>query len=797
MAYLHPGVYVEEIPSGSKPIEGVATSVSAFVGKATKGPVGEAELIQSFDNYNDIYGDIASEHDYMGLAVQAFYLNGGKTAYICRLAGAGSAEATTTVKGQGTLQGGSGSMTTKAVLKISASSEGEWGNKVYFKIVKPDQDSLTFDFEIGHIEKGLFVSDEEYTGLNMRAGDDNYALTRVNGNSAYVNLSLEESADPDESGEQYQDATLSGGEIDDSDDYYSTKITGPMNLTLNINNLGAKMISLDPSGFETKLEGANHAADAASLASEIEKAVKALSIEEAYTKFTCSFSTDKFVFTSVEPSDKDKKSTASVEVSDGDLAAVLRMDSKQPAVLLSGGADFNSTYFNDNLSGVMTLTLNIDGHGDETIKIDTSAINLSEDNENDGKNIAVAIQNAVQELNPAIPAYKDFECEYQFDASSVANRKFKLTSGNSSPRTSNISVNDTSLGKVLKLDTDSDATTIQGRSVVQGTYRVIPVESLGAESLGDEKQGIALSGGKEFDPTANDFTDFYESELRKIRDVSILLVPGEYWAEDGTGNAILSASLAHCESVKSRILIVDPPPEPELDKAKTVNDLALPSSTYSVLYYPWVKIRNPLYHPEKNPGADKTIDVAPSAFAAGMWSRIDGKRGVWKAPAGMGAGLLGVAGFKYKVEDGEQDQLNPLGVNCFRNMPGGGPVIWGARTLATKADPEWRYVPVRRTAIMIEQSIYNGIQWAVFEPNNHLLWSSLRANIGNFMNGLFRAGAFQGEKASDAYFVRCGLGDTMTQGDIDAGQVIVIVGFAPLKPAEFVIVRIQQKVNME
>jgi hypothetical protein len=249
--------------------------------------------------------------------------------------------------------------------------------------------------------------------------------------------------------------------------------------------------------------------------------------------------------------------------------------------------------------------------------------------------------------------------------------------------------------------------------------------------------------------------------------------------------------------MKNRVVIIDPPPGLELDQAATVTGLSLPSSTYSVLYYPWVKVANPFYHAEMNPTADKTVDVAPSSFAAGMWSRIDGKRGVWKAPAGMGAGLIGAAGLKYIIEDGEQDQLNPLGVNCFRNMPGGGRVIWGARTLATKADPEWRYVPVRRTAIMIEQSIYNGIQWAVFEPNDHRLWSALRGNIGGFMNSLFRVGAFQGEKASDAYFVRCGLGDTMTQTDIDAGQVIVIVGFAPLKPAEFVIVRIQQKVNQQ
>lgn len=128
-----------------------------------------------------------------------------------------------------------------------------------------------------------------------------------------------------------------------------------------------------------------------------------------------------------------------------------------------------------------------------------------------------------------------------------------------------------------------------------------------------------------------------------------------------------------------------------------------------------------------------------------------------------------------------------------RGLPSFGAVIWGARTLATNAEPPWRYIPVRRTAIMIEQSIYNGIQWAVFEPNDHRLWSSLRVNVGAFMDNLFRAGAFQGEKASDAYFVRCGLGDTMAQDDIDRGQVIVVVGFAPLKPAEFVIVRIQQK----
>ena len=304
-----------------------------------------------------------------------------------------------------------------------------------------------------------------------------------------------------------------------------------------------------------------------------------------------------------------------------------------------------------------------------------------------------------------------------------------------------------------------------------------------------------LAGEGSKPPSVSDFTAFYDNILRKIRDVSIIVVPGEYWAQNGSDNPIISATLAHCEMMKNRMAIIDPPPDLELDQAITVKGLALPSSSYSVLYYPWVKITNPFYNAETNFNADRTLAIAPSSFAAGIWSRFDETRGVWKAPAGIEAGLIGAVGLKYKIGDGEQDQYNSLGVNCIRNFPGVGYVFWGARTLATMADTEWRYVPVRRTAIMIEQSIYEGTQWVVFEPNNHNLWSALRSNISSFMEGLFREGAFQGTKSSHAYFVRCGLGDTMTQGDIDAGQVIVIVGFAPLKPAEFVILRIRQKVK--
>lgn len=338
----------------------------------------------------------------------------------------------------------------------------------------------------------------------------------------------------------------------------------------------------------------------------------------------------------------------------------------------------------------------------------------------------------------------------------------------------------TNAAVVLKLGAANGGTELTGQQVLD-------------DILSDANDQVTLAGGNNGSaPASGDYTNVYTA-FEKIRGINMIALPGLGW--DDNGKAIIQAAIGHAEKMKNRMILVDPPAGDELVTEQDVTGLNLPTSTYTTMYYPWVRVTNPYYNAEKNPGVPVTVLVPPSGFAAGMWSRIDGRRGVWKAPAGVETALLGVAGLEFQVEDGEQEQLNPLGVNCFRTLPGFGPVIWGTRTLSTNADPEWRYVPVRRTAMFIEQSVYNGIQWAVFEPNDHRLWSSLRVNIDSFMNGLFRSGAFQGQKASDAYFVRCGLGDTMTQGDIDRGQVIVVVGFAPLKPAEFVIVRIQQKVG--
>ena len=208
---------------------------------------------------------------------------------------------------------------------------------------------------------------------------------------------------------------------------------------------------------------------------------------------------------------------------------------------------------------------------------------------------------------------------------------------------------------------------------------------------------------------------------------------------------------------------------------------------FGAMYFPWLWSADPI-----GVGRNPKILLPPSGFVAGIYARIDNSRGVFKAPAGIEAGVAGVLSVAATVSDKEQDTLNPVSVNVIRTVPGSGFVTWGTRTFGS--DASWRYVPVRRMAIFLRVSIYYGIQWAVFEPNDEPLWAELRLNIRSFMLTQFRAGAFQGATPDQAFFVKCD-GSTTTQQDIDNGVVNILVGFAPLKPAEFVVLKLSQKVN--
>jgi hypothetical protein len=186
-------------------------------------------------------------------------------------------------------------------------------------------------------------------------------------------------------------------------------------------------------------------------------------------------------------------------------------------------------------------------------------------------------------------------------------------------------------------------------------------------------------------------------------------------------------------------------------------------------------------------------EFPPCGFVAGVMARTDAARGVWKAPAGTDSTLNGALEFDEVLSDARIGTLNPKAVNCLRTLPVYGNVVWGARTLFGDNDraSEWKYVPVRRMALFLEESLFRGTQWVVFEPNDEPLWAQIRLNIGAFLQILFRQGAFQGATPREAYFVKCDR-TTTTQTDINMGIVNILVGFAPLKPAEFVVLRIQQ-----
>jgi phage tail sheath protein FI len=252
---------------------------------------------------------------------------------------------------------------------------------------------------------------------------------------------------------------------------------------------------------------------------------------------------------------------------------------------------------------------------------------------------------------------------------------------------------------------------------------------------------------------------------------------------------VLSAAIAYAEDRRSMILIDVPASVATFDQARAwINDPANSGLRHrnAVTYWPRIRAADPL----KN---NRLGTFANAGLMAGLYARTDAARGVWKAPAGTEARLTGAQGLEYVASDSENGVLNPLGLNVLRTFPVIGTVSWGARTMvgADALADEWKYVPVRRLALFIEESLYRGTQWVVFEPNDEPLWAQIRLSVGTFMNNLFRQGAFQGATPNEAYLVKCDA-TTTTQADIDLGIVNIFVGFAPLKPAEFVIIQIQQ-----
>ncbi|MFJ6054585.1 phage tail sheath family protein [Streptomyces sp. NPDC092307] len=275
--------------------------------------------------------------------------------------------------------------------------------------------------------------------------------------------------------------------------------------------------------------------------------------------------------------------------------------------------------------------------------------------------------------------------------------------------------------------------------------------------------------------------------LEAVDDVTIVVAP-DLMADYERGvlsreqvKAIQLAMIDHCECMANRMAILDPLPGmgPTEVHAWRQHEAGF-DSKYAALYYPWIQV--------SDPSTGKSRLLPPSGHVAGLWARNDEARGVHKAPANEV--LRGALDLAIQVTKGEQEQLNPAGVNCIRSFPGRGIRVWGARTLSS--DPAWRYLNVRRLFNYLEESVYLGSQWVVFEPNNERLWATIRRNIAAFLTNEWRNGALFGSTPDEAFYVKCDA-ETNPPEVIDSGQVVCEIGVAPVKPAEFVVFRISQE----
>jgi len=304
------------------------------------------------------------------------------------------------------------------------------------------------------------------------------------------------------------------------------------------------------------------------------------------------------------------------------------------------------------------------------------------------------------------------------------------------------------------------------------------------QALGIESQALTAPATSDFQGEVTERTGV--EGLEAIDDITMVVVPDLMTTPPGAKldlnmvKAVQTMIIAHCERLGDRVAILDAPPNmsPQAIK-KWRMDTAGYDSSYAALYYPWIEVNDPV--------SNRPIHIPPSGHMAGVWARSDNTRGVHKAPANEV--VRGATGLAYGITKGEQDTLNPFGINCIRAFPGMGIRVWGARTLTS--NPSWRYLNVRRLFNFVEKSIEGGTQWVVFEPNEPRLWGRVRRDVTSFLTTVWRDGALFGGSPSEAFYVKCDE-ELNPPESRDLGRLVIEIGLAPVKPAEFVIFRISQ-----
>jgi uncharacterized protein len=774
IAVSYPGVYVREEASGARAIGGVATSVASFVGMAEQGPMDTPTRAFSVADFERGFG--ATTRGELAAQVRQFYLNGGGQAWITRIAN-GHVRAAVTLRNHAD---------SADAMVVRARDPGILGDQIRVEVDyatnDPDETFNLRAYRSRVLADGTRTRENEETflALSMRPEAPTYARSAVDGVSQLITV---EPRAPGASGGLSLGARILAAAPDEA----RTELLGVVTVTAHA----------------LRLQVAGHPAVPVSLTPAVDAGATIADIATTWQTDLNAALTDASIGASVAVTITD------ANVAGGGVAGgrLLRIASTDGRVRITAGTSNDVTV----ALGLGSTTGGIEGstHGDLrpaatglVARLGTSANDFESLRTLAGLNRDAITAFQVTDANPesphgaplalggAVPLYDDGGTRSFVNVRAVLDTIAAVIGANTSARwtAARHGVRLALAATDPAANAGAGATfTLAGATIdAAGNVRAYTVGMPGGVGGTGPFQDGAVQGDDGTVPTPQDYADAYAIVDREVPLFNLLLLPRADGQDDDARGALWGAASAFCAR-KRAFLLVDPRSDwSDVRSAETgVNAIRIGVETRNAAcYWPRVMIGD---------GTRQGRAIDPCGSIAGLMARTDSTRGVWKAPAGLEATIRGVVGLEHRLTDDENGVINPLALNALRVFTAG-VVSWGARTLVGFNDSgnvDDKYVPVRRTMLFIEESLYRGLHFAVFEPNDEPLWAQIRLAAGSFMNGLFRQGAFAGSRTSDAYFVACDA-STTTASDINLGIVNIVVGFAPLKPAEFVVLTVKQ-----
>jgi phage tail sheath protein FI len=790
----YPGVYIQEVPSGVHTITGVATSIGAFFGRTAKGPINKAVRCLSFSDFLREFGGPHPLSD-LATSVRQFFDNGGTDCYVVRLA-KGAAPATVTLRNLS-------QATARNVLRATAKQPGLWGQDIKLEVNynTPNPDD-TFNLRVIHESGGTVIDVEEHSNLSMMPTSPRFAPTFVTQSSKLIDLTLH--ADMITPGANATDPAAFINLIANTPAGYSESrrpftdvvaaLPGTINgilattnrFVINVNGTQDVPITLTPtvSGATFQLIADSIATQIITQASGFVPGFNILARWDTVgtlgrvLRLTSNFGD----FSSVRISRATTNDLARPLMLGLDQGGVevARYSNMRPVFngsVFVGGREFGDfTDATDSLNAFAALTqgaitsLTIAGNPAVTLNLITTVaadpVFVSAGPGPDG--VKEKLRIIVQAVNndPNIPWTAElwgYHLALRKKQGSP-NDTAAVTSAGPGPNANRLG--NGFVANIQRYSLGTTSTSIFQSGGVAGSDGTVP---LVPEYVGDPLLHTGFNA------------------LDKVDLFNLMVLPGDREILEPTYLQLIGPASIYCEQHRA-FLLIDPP-----DSWTNVDNPVADATAVNSLRALVVKQNSAVFYP-KAQYSDRGLKklIGPTGMIAGLMARTDSQRGVWKAPAGTEADLRGVLDVEVNLTDLENGVLNKLGVNCIRKFPAG-IVNWGSRTLDGSDDigSEWKYIPIRRLALFLEETLFRGTKWVVFEPNDEPLWAKIRLNVGAFMMSLFRQGAFQGTTPDKAFYVKCDA-ETTTQNDRNLGIVNIEVGFAPLKPAEFVIIKIQQ-----